>query len=71
MTRLEIVWRNPKVRSRKRRWHELAGDVKRRLYSVEKLVTQGEHMRWAQASLEVVLEARRGGAVDRDALRFS
>ena len=71
MTRLEIVWRNPKVRSRKRRWHELAGDVKRRLYSVEKLVTQGEHMRWAQAvALEVVFGSapRRSGGSGRVAI---
>jgi hypothetical protein len=55
MTRLEIVWRNPKARPRKRRWHELASDVRRRLYSVEELVTQGEQLRWAQAvALEVL-----------------
>jgi hypothetical protein len=35
MSRLEIVWRNPKASRRERRWHELACDVGRRLYLVE------------------------------------
>ena len=68
MTRLEIVWRNPKARPRRRRWHELAGDVRRRLYSVEELVTQGEHQRWAQSvALEVVFgnEPRRDAGTGR------
>jgi hypothetical protein len=71
MTRLEIVWRNPKPRPRKRRWHELAADVRRRLYSVEELVTQGEHLRWAQAvALEVVFgnAPRRAGSSGRVAI---
>jgi hypothetical protein len=60
MTRLEIVWRNPAPRQRrKRRWHELACNVGRRLYTVEELVTQGEHQRWARAAaFEVVFGKR-------------
>src|SRR5579864_9836863 len=49
MTGLKIVWRNPKPASRKRRWHELACDVGRRLYVVEELVAQGGQPRWAQS----------------------
>jgi hypothetical protein len=55
MTGLKIVWRNPKAAPRKRRWHELACDVGRRLYVVEELLVQGDQKRWAQSiALEVV-----------------
>jgi hypothetical protein len=59
MTGLKIVWRNPKAEPRKRRWHELACDVGRRLYVVEELVSQGNQKRWAQSiALEVILGRR-------------
>jgi hypothetical protein len=59
MAGLEIVWRNPKASRRERRWHELACDVGRRLYLVEKWVTRGDQHCWAQAvALEVVSGGR-------------
>jgi hypothetical protein len=58
MSRLKIVWSNPKAQHRKRRWYKLAGDVGRRLCLVEELVTRGDQPCWAQA---VALEVVRGG----------
>jgi hypothetical protein len=59
MARLCIVWKNPKASPRKRRWHELACDVGRRLYVVEELVPQGDQKRWAQSiALEVIYGGR-------------
>jgi len=63
MTALKIVWRNPKAAPRKRRWHELASDVGRRLYVVEELVFQGDHKRWAQSIALEVVSGRRVRAV--------
>jgi len=55
MARLKIVWKNPNPAPRKRRWHELACDVGRRLYVVEELVLNGAQTRWAQSvALEVI-----------------
>lgn len=62
MTGLRIVWRNPKLTSRKRRWHELACDVGRRLYVVEELVTQGDQKRWAQSIALELISGDRGAA---------
>ncbi len=63
MTGLKIVWRNTKAAPRKRRWHELACDVGRRLYVVEELVSQGDEKRWAQSiALEVISGRRRAVA---------
>jgi hypothetical protein len=59
MATLNIVWKNPKASPRKRRWHELACDVGRRLYVVEELVPQGDQNRWAQSvALEVIYGGR-------------
>jgi hypothetical protein len=58
MSRLQIVWSNPKPQHRKRRWHTLACEVDRRLYLVEELITRGDRPCWAQA---VALEIVRGG----------
>ena len=55
MTELKIVRRNPKATPRKRRWHELACGVGRRLYVVEELVPQGAKKGWAQSlAFEVI-----------------
>jgi hypothetical protein len=59
MTGLKIVWRNPKPAGRARRWHELACDVRRRLYVVEELVTQSGQQRWAQSIALEVISSRR------------
>lgn len=58
MAQLKIIWRNPKPSPRKRRWHELACDVGRRLYVVEELIPQGDQKRWAQS---IALELVHGG----------
>lgn len=59
MSRLKIIWRNPKTARRERRSHELACDVGRKLYVVEERVPQGDQKRWAQAAaLEVVYGGR-------------
>jgi hypothetical protein len=59
MSQLKVVWRNSRPVKRERRWHELACDVGRKLYVVEKLVPQGGHKRWAQAvALEVMPGSR-------------
>jgi len=58
MSRLHIIWSNPKPQRRKRRWHKLACEVDRHLYLVEELVTRGDQPCWAQA---VALEIVRGG----------
>jgi len=62
MHRLRVVWRNPKPAPRKRRWHELACDVTRRLYVVEELVPQGNQKRWAQTLALEVISGRRAVA---------
>jgi len=59
MNGLKVVWRNPKPAPRQHRWHELAGNVGRRLYVVEELVPLGEEKRWARGiALEVVAGRR-------------
>jgi hypothetical protein len=58
MSRLKIVWSNPNPQRRKRRWVKVAGELGRRLYLVEELVTRGDLPCWAQA---VALEVVRGG----------
>jgi hypothetical protein len=62
MSRLQVVWRNPKPAPRKRRWRELACDVRRHLYVVEELVPQGQQKRWAQALALEVINGRRAVA---------
>jgi hypothetical protein len=55
MASLKVVWKNPKPAPRKRRWHELASDVGRRVYLVEELILQGSRKGWAQAvALEII-----------------
>jgi predicted HAD superfamily phosphohydrolase YqeG len=59
MAVLKIVWKNPKAEPRKRRWHELASDVGRRVYLVEELVPQGSLKQWAQrVALEIIVGGR-------------
>jgi hypothetical protein len=58
MSRLKIVWSNPKA-ARKRLWHKLACDVGRRLYLVEELVTHGDQPCWAQAVAPEVVRCGR------------
>jgi hypothetical protein len=67
MTGLKIVWRNPKPASRKRRWHELACDVGRRLYVVEELVIQSGQPRWAQSIALEMISCKRVVAVAQSA----
>ena len=67
MTGLKIVWRNPKASPRKRRWHGLTCDVRRRLYVVEELVVQGDQRRWAQSIALEVVSGRRTAAQVRPA----
>lgn len=62
MNGLRVIWRNPKRTSRKRRWHELACDVGRRLYVVEELVTQGDQQRWAQSIALEMISGTKGAA---------
>ena len=62
MTGLRIIWRNPKATPRKKRWHELACDVGRRLYVVEELISQGNQKRWAQSIALEVISGRRAVA---------
>jgi hypothetical protein len=55
MGRLKVIWRNPKPSTRKRRWHELATNVGRRLFVVEELIPQGQENRWARTiALELI-----------------
>lgn len=59
MERLKVIWRNPKPAPRKRRWHELAANVGRRLFVVEELV-QGQENRWARTiALELITFRRK------------
>ena len=67
MTGLKIVWRNPKFASRKRRWHQLACDVGRKLYVVEELVAQGDQKRWAQSIALEMISGRGTGSRTRSA----
>ena len=62
MAGLKIVWKNPHPAPRKRRWHELACDVGRRLYVVEELVPNGAQTRWAQAAAFEIIYGRRTAA---------
>ena len=62
MSRLLIVWRNPKPTRRERRWHELACDLGRRLYVIEELVPQGDRKLWAQAAAFEVVHGGRAVA---------
>jgi len=54
MERLKVIWKNPKPAPRKRRWHELASNLGRRLFVVEELV-KGQDNRWARTiALELI-----------------
>jgi hypothetical protein len=56
----KIIWRNPTLACRKRRWHEPSFDIGRRLYVVEELVPRDDQRRWAQSlALEVVCGGRK------------
>jgi hypothetical protein len=61
MERLKVIWRNnPKPAPRKRRWHELAANIGRRLFVVEELIPQGQEKRWARTiALEMITFQRK------------
>jgi hypothetical protein len=71
MSRLKIVWRNPKTARRERRWHELACDVGRKLYVVEELGRKpirsaGRRPRlWKSCTADAQLRNRISDAFDR------
>lgn len=62
MERLKVIWRNPKPSPRKRRWHELAANVGRRLFIVEELVPLGRENRWARTIALELIPGRRNVA---------
>jgi hypothetical protein len=62
MERLKVIWRNPKPSPRKRRWHELAANVGRRLFVVEELVPLGKETRWARTIALELIPGRRNVA---------
>jgi hypothetical protein len=62
MERVKVIWRNPKPAPRKRRWHELAANLGRRLFVVEELVPQGHEKRWARTIALELITCRRNGA---------
>ena len=60
MTRLVIVWRNPRPQSRPHRWQTLERGLGRTLYIIQQLMLNGKQECWTTtASLEVL----RGGRV--------
>jgi len=60
MERLKVICRNLKPAPRKRRWHELAANLGRRLFVVEELVPQGRENRWARTiALELITFRRK------------
>jgi hypothetical protein len=61
MERLRVIWRNPKPSPRKRRWHELASNLGRRLFVVEELV-KGQDNRWARTIALELITCRRNVA---------
>jgi hypothetical protein len=61
MERLKVIWRNPKPSPRKRRWHELAANLGRRLFVVEELV-KGQDNRWARTIALELITCRRNVA---------
>ena len=62
MERLKVIWRNPKPSPRKRRWHELASNVGRRLFVVEELMPLGQENHWARTIALELIPGRRNVA---------
>lgn len=50
VTRLVIVWRNPRLLRCCRRWQRLKSDSNRQLYVVHELVTKGNRRQWVYSS---------------------
>jgi len=59
MERLKATWRNPKPSPHKRRWHELAANVGRRVFVVEELVALGRENRWVRTIAPELVPVRR------------
>ncbi len=55
VSRLVIVWRNPRLLRCCRRWQRLQSDSGRRLYVVHELVTAGNRRQWVYSSALEVL----------------